>query len=194
MMLYVTYGPIDLETRQGPKGTTLDLGKDALKRFWENAQKHAQKNLRSALGVYVFSGSVPNSYVPWYVGQSKKGFAQEVFNTSNKNKYQSAYSHEMTADKAVVFLITKITPKTGNIAKSLPETEANFVEQEIMGRALAANPRLINSSNTKFRKKGEIRGIINTVGRTKELDIATKRLRNCLNMTGDVIVFKTKTS
>ena len=50
MMLYVTYGPIDLETRQGPKGTTLDLGKDALKRFWENAQKHAQ-NLRGRRGV-----------------------------------------------------------------------------------------------------------------------------------------------
>ena len=44
MMLYVTYGPIDLETRQGPKGTTLDLDKDALKRFWENAQEHAQKD------------------------------------------------------------------------------------------------------------------------------------------------------
>ena len=191
-MLYVTYGPFDLETRQGLKGTTLDLGNNALKRFWDYVEEDSQRDLRKALGVYVFAGSVRYNYVPWYVGQSKKGFAQEVFNTDNKNKYQTAYSHEMTADQAVVFLITKVTPKTGNIAKSLPEKEANFVEQEIMGRALAANPRLINSSNTGFRKRWEIRGIINTVGNTKELDIATKRLRKCLRMKGDVVVFKTE--
>lgn len=192
-MLYVTYGPFALETRQGFKGMTLDLSKGALERFWEKAEKQTQQDLRTALGVYVFAGSVRYNYEPWYVGQAKKGFAQEVFNTSNKNKYQTAYSHEMVADQAVVFLIAKLTPKTENLAKSLPEKEANFIEQEIMGRALAANPRLINSSNTGFRKKWEIKGILNTVGSTKEFDIATKRLRNCLNVKGDVVVFKPET-
>ena len=191
-MLYVTYGPFDLETRQGSKATTLDLERSALNKFWENAEKQTQQDLRTALGVYVFAGRVRYNYVPWYVGQAKKGFAQEVFNISNKNKYQTAYCHEMVADKAVVFLIAKVTPRTENLAKSLPAKEANFVEQEIMGRALAANPRLINSSNTGFRKRWEIRGIINTVGSTKELDTATKNLRKCLNMTGDVDVFKTE--
>ena len=190
MMLYVTYGPFDLETRQGPKGTTLDFDKNTLKRFWDNVETHTQKDLRTALGVYVFASSAHHNYVPWYVGQSKKGFAQEIFNASNKNKYHTAYNHEMTADQAVIFLITKVRPIRGSLATSLSEKEAGFVEQEIMGRALAANPRLINSSNTRYRKSREIRGIINTTGSTRNLDIATKRLRNCLKMTGDVIVFK----
>ena len=190
-MLYVTFGPFDLETRQGRKGVTLDLRRDALARFWDIVEKTSQTDLRNALGVYVFAGKRKRKYVPWYVGQSKMGFEGEVFNTSNKNKYQSAYSHEMIADQAVIFLITKLTPRKESLAKTLPDEEANFVEHEVIRRALAANPSLINSSNTAFFRKWEIRGLINTVGDIKELDIGTKRLRNCLGITGEPDVYKT---
>ena len=190
-MLYVTFGPFDLETRRGRKGVTLDLRGNALARFWNNVEETSQIDLREALGVYVFAGKRSYQYVPWYVGQSKMGFEGEVFNTSNKNKYQTAYSHEMIADQAVIFLITKLTPKQHRLAKTLPDEEANFVEHEIMRRALATNPGLINSSNTAFFRKWEIRGLINTVGDIKELDIGTKRLRNCLGITGEPDVYKT---
>ena len=191
MMLYLTFGPYDLETRQGRKGTTLDLSSTALGRFWDNVEKISERDLRKALGVYVFAGKRSHNYMPWYVGQSKKGFEGEVFNTSNKNKYQTAYSHEMVAEQAVVFLTTKLTPRTENLAKSLEEKEANFVEHEIMRRALAANPDLINSSNTGFFRRLEIRGLINTVGDMKEFDRETKRLRNCLGIRGKPDVYKT---
>lgn len=191
-MLYLTFGPFDLEARQGRKGTTLDLSSSALATFWDNAEEISQRNLRNALGVYVFAGKRKNNYVPWYVGQSKKGFEGEVFNTSNKNKYQTAYSHEMVADQAVIFLITKITPKTGNLAKSLEEKEANFVEHEVMRRALAANPDLVNSSNTGFFRRWEIRGLINTAGDVKKFDLETKRLRNCLSIRGEPDVYKSR--
>jgi len=187
-MLYLTFGPFDLETRRGRKGVTLDLGRDTLRRFWDSVEKETQRDLRKALGVYVFGGSIPYNYVPWYVGQAKKGFEGEVFNTSNKNKYQTAYSHEMVAEQAVIFLIAKITPKHQRLAKTLPEVEANFVEQEIMRRALAVNRKLINSSGTGHFRKWEIRGLINTVDDV-ELDQSTKRLRKCLNITGKVDVY-----
>ena len=191
-MLYVTYGPYDLETRQGRKGTTLDLSSAALGKFWDNAERISQKELRRALGVYVFAGKRRYNFVPWYVGQSKKGFEGEVFNTSNKNKYQTAYSHEMVAHQAVMFLLAKLTPKTENLARSLEEKEANFVEHEIIRRALAANPNLINSSNTGFFRRWEIRGLINTVGNSKEFDIETRRLRKCLNVKGEPDIYKTE--
>ena len=190
-MLYLTFGPFDLELRNGRKGTTLDLSSDALRRFWDRVEEQAERDLRSALGVYVFAGKRSHNYVPWYVGQSKTGFEDEVFNTSNKNKYQTAYSHEMLADHAVIFLLAKVTPKRNSLAKSLEEKEVNFVEQEIIRRALAANRKLINSDNTGFFRKWEVRGLINSVGDVKEFDRPTKRLRNCLNVRGNADVFRT---
>ena len=190
-MLYVTFGPFDLETRQGRKGVTLDLRGNALARFWDNVEKTSETDLRKALGVYIFAGKRSFQYVPWYVGQSKMGFEGEVFNISNRNKYQTAYSHEMIAHQAVIFLITKLTPKQKRLAKTLPDEEANFVEHEIMRRALAANPDLVNSANTAFFRKWEIRGLINTIDDIKGFDIGTKRLRNCLGITGRPDVYRT---
>ena len=183
-MLYLTFGPYDLETRQGRKGITLDLRNDALGRFWDRVEKEAQRDLRRALGVYVFAGSVRYNFVPWYVGQSKAGFEGEVFNASNKDKYQTAYSHDMVADQAVIFLIAKVTPKTGNLAKSLRLAEANFVEQTIIRAALSANPKLVNNKNTRLLREMEIRGVINSTIDINDLDEASKRLRKLLGIRG----------
>ena len=190
-MLYVTYGPYNLQTKEGRNGTTLDLNTRALAVFWDHIEQSSKRDLRNARGVYIFSSKENYNYSPWYVGQSKKGFEGEVFNVSNKNKYQTAYSHDMDSEQAVMFFVAKVTPKTGKLAKSLPIAEANFVEHEIMRHALAANPQLKNSSNTGFFRNWEIRGIINTEEEDmKELDSPTKRLRNCLNIRGNPHVFK----
>ena len=189
-MLYVTYGPYSVETISGTKGTNLNFSKSALVRFWDNVENDAQSDLRFALGVYIYASAEKFNFSPWYVGQSKTGFEREVFTPSNKTKYHDAYNHHMPSEDAVIFLIVKITPKWKKPAKSLATVEANFVEHEVIRLALAANPKLINSSNTRFFRKWEIRGIMNTEGHIKELDQNTKRLRKCLNLTGNPPMFK----
>ena len=189
-MLYVTYGPYSVETKSGTKGTSLNLTKDALDQFWEKVKSVSQIDLRSALGVYIFASNEKYNFLPWYVGQSKTGFEGEVFSLSNRVKYHEAYNHHMSTEKAVIFLIVRVTPKTRRLVKSLAPVEANFVEHEIIRLALAANPKLINSSNTAFFRKWEIRGIMNTDGEIKNLDPSTKRLRKCLSLKGNPLMFK----
>ena len=184
-MLYITFGPYKIETKTGNKGTTLNLDSHAKKVFWDRVEIATGKLLREARGIYVFAEQIKFTYKPWYVGQAKEGFAQEVFNSNNTKNFQNAYAHEMTGDHAVVFLLARMHSNGETLARSLNVREADFVEQEIIGHALRANGSLINTKNTKVLKTTEIRGVLNSSDEV-EFDQSTKRLRRMLGLRGVV--------
>ncbi len=184
-MLYITFGPYKIETKKGNKGITLNLDNDAKRQFWNEAENASGKVLREARGIYVFAEHIKFTYKPWYVGQAKEGFAQEVFNSNNTKNFQNAYAHEMAGEQAVIFLLARVYSNGKTLARSLKEREADFVEQEIIGHALRANGNLINTKNTKLLRDTEIRGVLNS-GDHVEFDQSTKRLRRMLSLTGTV--------
>lgn len=182
-MPYLTFGPYDLDTIEGHRGKTLDLGSVALKRFWARVEQDTSLRLQNACGIYVFGHSGSHNITPWYVGQSKRGFEGEAFNPSNINKYQHAYSHHIESGEAVMFLIPKLT-STQRLAKAIRLDEADFVEQTIIRHALRANDKLINNKNTRLLRSIEIQGILNSSIDIGELNLANKRFRRMLSLKG----------
>ncbi len=198
-MLYKAFGPYELETKKGVNGIALDIDKKggAQKRFWEEMDKkegNCGKSLREGRGVYVFAEKLKFNYTPWYVGQSKKGFAKEVFSNKNIKDYNDAYIHKFQkGSSAVIFLVVKMTRSEKLCVAKILQREADFVERLILGHAIHANRNLINVSGMRFLRNMEIRGILNThEDDAKDFTAATKSLRRCLNIKGRVPCIQTE--
>ena len=177
-MNYDIYGPYALPKKNAAKGRVLDLSAKRLRLFWEDIEEDQGIDVREGRGCYLFAHRAGGGFKPWYVGQSKGPFAKEVFSAKNKGHYRDVYS-DLGAATPVIFLIARLT-NGGDLSKrSLSSKEVDFIEQKLMGLALARNPGLINVANMKHHKRLVIPGIHNHSG---SLSPAARDLRTALGI------------
>ena len=161
-MFYETYGEFEVPYQQtkNSKGKNLVFSKEVLDEFWENVNQHfPNQRLSEARGCYIFAIRAGKGIKPWYVGQSKVPFEKECFAFHKRDIYRTV-SDRTRKGTPVLILVARHTPK-GKLSKTLPENEADFIEQFLISRALSKNPDLENIKNTNFSKKIQIRGALN---------------------------------
>ena len=177
-MKYEIYGPYALPKRRAAKGKVLNLSARQLGEFWDGIKEDEGIDLRQGRGCYLFAHKAAGGFKPWYVGQSKGPFVNEVFTAKNKGHYVEVYN-DLGAATPVIFLISRLTTGEKLSKRSLSAKEAGFIEQKLIGLALAKNSKLINVANTKHHKGLVIPGIHNHSG---SLSRAAKDLRTALGI------------
>ena len=158
-MMYTTQGPFELPTREGMNGKVLDYSNPAKTRFWKHVD-NAFDGLQFGVGCYLYCIRSGGGITPWYVGQTKLRFNQEVFESHKKVVYQQVLNERVASGTPVLFLIAKLTP-SGNVGTSISKTESKFVERLLIERALHKNYDLMNQKDTKYLRELIIPGLLN---------------------------------
>ena len=159
MSNYYTFGPFAIPRKAGAKGKkVLDDSTAAINRFWKDVGRTVQ-GLPTARGCYVFGMRAGKGIKPWYVGQSTTGLRDECFQPTKVNYYHDVINNT-NAGTPVLILIARHT-KGHKLSSSLPEKEANFVEQYLIGLALRKNPELKNIKHTRYLRTLQIPGVLN---------------------------------
>ena len=177
-MNYEIYGPYALPKKNAAKGRVLDLSAKRLRLFWEAIEEDEGFDLRGGRGCYLFAHQAGGGFKPWYVGQSKGPFEREIFSHKNKGHYSEVYS-DLGAATPVIFLVARLTTGGDLSKRSLSPKEVGFIEQKLIGLALAKNPDLINVANTRHHKGLVIPGVHNHSG---SLSPAARNLRTALGI------------
>ena len=158
-MYYETYGEFVVPRKQTPKGKVFDDSTKVLNDFWDMVDQQTP-GLSKARGCYIFAIKAGKGIKPWYVGQTKKTFRDECFQPQKKSHYNNVIN-DIAKGTPVMILVARHTPK-GKLAKALPLSEADFVEQLLISQSLSANSELVNTKNTAFIKKIRVPGVLNS--------------------------------
>jgi hypothetical protein len=138
-------------------GHLIDNSAQTRREFWSSIEDKVE-GLSTAVGCYVFCIGKK----PWYVGLAEKQpFRNECFQPHKINAFNSALN-KMHGKPYLVFLC-KLT-NTGRFAKRgiNGHKASRFLEDLLIGMALANNPSLENIRGTKLMKELVVPGIINT--------------------------------
>ena len=141
-MKYATFGEFEIPRR----GSTID--KSELSTFWDSVES-TEYWLSNAVGCYLFAIRAGAGIRPWYVGRSTTGFRKECF-ASHKLVHYTEVIAEMGKGTPVMILVARLTA-TENFARAVPRNEIDFVEKQLIYRALERNPDLKNVMNKKFK-------------------------------------------
>lgn len=118
--------------------------------------------LSMGCGCYVFAMRSARGITPWYVGKADKTiFGTECFNAPNRVTYFNV-TREYKGTP-LLYLVGRMTPK-GRFAKPYKggHPDVGYVENFLIGAALARNPLLINVKNTRMCKNLHVPGFINS--------------------------------
>ena len=177
-MDYIVSGPHVIPTKIISKGVKhLDLSNDAVEEFWEREKEKTGLPIDEAVGCYIYAIRAGKGITPWYVGQAKKSFYKEVFSPDKYRKYKEHYEG-IKKGTPVVLLVIRQTPKGKIENVKIAETEANWVEDYLIRRALDKNPHLLNKQKTQHFTTVRIPGIHNASAKTP----ADKALITALSM------------
>lgn len=152
-MNYDVYGPFEIIR----DGKLVDRSARVKRQFWESVEEE-ERGLPSAVGCYVFCIGKK----PWYVGVAEKqSFRKECFQPHKINAFNSALNKQQ--GKPQLLLISKVTPG-GSFAKAgvNGHKASRFLEDLLIGMALARNQDLENIRGTKLMKELAVPGVINT--------------------------------
>ena len=156
--IYETYGEFEVPRKDVKKGKALDFSKDALSEFWSKVEeKHP--GLPDAVGCYIFATKAGPGITPWYVGQTKGSFKGECFQPSKQTTYHDVCNG--IKGTPVLILVARCTPKGKLVKGKLKISEADFVEQLLIRKALSKNGKLANIKNTSFTKEIILPGVLN---------------------------------
>ena len=155
-------------------GRLVDNSAQIKKKFWCSVEDQVE-GLSTAVGCYVFCIGKK----PWYVGLAERqSFRSECFQPHKINAFNSALNKMQGIPYLI--LLSKLT-NTERFAK--PGVNAHkatrFLEDLLIGMALANNPALENIRGTKFMKELVVPGIINTP-RGKAKKAAVQRLKRMM--------------
>lgn len=175
-MKYEIYGPFDLKR---DSNYYLVTNNGAIKSFWDEIDEE-YPSLKSACGCYVFS---INDY-PFYVGQTKRTFKDEVFNARNRNLYSSFIQERVLQKKRGIpriYLIAKKTASGSNFAKPPSDkkklSSIDFVENMLIKMAYERNENVLNHQGKKVLKNLEIPGLFNS---PRKISKSSKSLKKVL--------------
>jgi hypothetical protein len=142
----------------------LDNRAETRREFWSSVDD-IKGGLSAAVGCYVFCVGKK----PWYVGLAEKqSFKNECFAPHKINSFNSALNK--MRGKPSLILISKMT-NTDRFARPgvNGHKASKFLEDLLIGMALASNPLLENIRGTKFLKELVVPGVINTTkGKAKK--------------------------
>lgn len=158
-MNFTIHGPFELPRLSN---RLVDTATASKKNFWAAVRERAQ-GLPEARGCYVFVIKARNGSLPWYVGlTTKRTFKGEVLGAHQVNHYNHALSQKIGV-KPQLFLLAKSTP-TGRPPKPSKNVQRDIesLETFLVGIALNRNPKLRNSTGTKFLKRVVVPGVINS--------------------------------
>lgn len=149
--VFKVLGPIEIPCQHKGGGWALFENKKDQSQFWEEGP-HLH-GLKKGRGVYIYAiQTSEGATIPVYVGKATKGFAQECFNHSNKNKYLNGLS-KYREGTAVIFFIVHQSKRGHPNHKAIGK-----IEQRLIQLAEIRNPDL---KNDHHRVKGwSIEGII----------------------------------
>lgn len=137
--------------------------------FWKNIDyPDYLEGLENAIGCYVFcvKRRKRNETKPWYVGQTaKQGFWHEIFQDHKIRKYETvpAIRYKYKDAMAQIILFPLVTPVHWKVAKnSFPgcERAIEWLETDLISKAIAVNPKLKNIGKAVQLKTMSIRGIM----------------------------------
>lgn len=134
--------------------------------------------LSEAQGVYLFSLSNGNNFVPQYVGIThKQSFRKEVFNKANLLNIVTRLKKK---GRCQLHLIAKPKNKHSGYSK-ITRHQLNWLEQSILFSCLTKNPHMINLAFTKFFKSVEIGGVTGNSRRGKPTT-SISTFKNAINL------------
>lgn len=146
---YTVKGPFRIEVKKlsGGKEVVVD-------NFWSN--RHT-RGLKEEKGVYVYAikSSKTKIFTPFYVGQAKKTFEQEVFQPRNLLKYGHAVRIYMRGYPAMFFVVYPV--KRGKVN----EKEVTEIESHLIKLGVTVNPNIENDRGIKGFA-WSINGVINS--------------------------------
>lgn len=163
---FAVQGPFDVPVKRDKGGRIIN--QNGLKTFWKKEARTGQR-----IGCYVFAiRAGQGGIAPWYVGKTRKGFAQECFTPHKITKYQEALTR-YKAGTALLFLL--VAPKGKAAIRKIADLERYLIET-----AWAANPDLLNQRGKKERT-WTIRGITKSAGQGAT-SAPVKALRKALRL------------
>lgn len=147
---YVIKGPYPITLVQ-PQPHWRKLSDDIDEKFFSSNECIPYK---TKIGVYIFARKHGNCYTPVYIGKSTNSFGAEVFNPSNRLKYNDAIM-EMRGDFSVFFVLPldiaedDTWSKDFNIISERRASEIDDVESYLIRKAAKVNPKLKNKNKRK---------------------------------------------
>ena len=137
-------------------------------KFWREIEYPAYlEGLERAIGCYVFCVKRDKKTLPWYVGQTtaERGFSGEIFQDSKVLRYKAvpAIKNKYKDAVAQMILFPLVTTKYWKVANNRTpgsRKAIEWLETDLISRAIAINPKLKNVSKTFLLKTMSVRGLI----------------------------------
>lgn len=131
---FTVYGPFQTPIKRERNGAISFPSRNAVSIFAQSgAKEHA-----ADVGCYVMARRIGESFTPFYVGQTTKSFAQEVFNPYNREGYYLA-SRDFPRGEMVLFLLIPDDGQGGGRKNAIAD-----LEKHLVARAYSINRRLLN--------------------------------------------------
>lgn len=158
--------PLDKKTRR--------IEKEQISQFLNSEDISEKIDLSKTRGCYIFALRAGKGYTPWYVGQAKKNFKQEIFAIHKKDIYNSVIAGKKGTP--TMFLVSS-SQKNKLLEKEIKQLEAFFIFW-----ARKANKDLKNQQNNK--DTWGIAGVYNSdIGKPSS---AAQNLKSLLNLKGKI--------
>lgn len=158
--LLKVFGPFEIPF--SGTGLKKHVSDDEIALFWENASVRPFKKKH---GCYVFALKAGKGHTPWYVGQTTKGFQQEIFQIHKLNKYNDVLWSGKKGKPVMFFVCLPGSPK------KIPKQVIDEIEVFLIQSAVVKNPEVKNAKNTKNLPKWGIAGVLRS-GKGKTSDNA----------------------
>lgn len=156
-MQFKVFGPFELPRL---RASIIDTSSAAKAKLIEAFEESAP-GLSGAHGCYVFVLKSGRGALPWYVGKAERSsFAREVFTPTKLLHYQNAL-HDRARSRPMLYLIVRMTPD-GRFGKPGENEPVAFLENMLIGLAVARNPALRNKSSTKLLRAVRVLGLFNS--------------------------------
>ena len=164
-------GPFEIPFDKGARR----IEKEHIQSFFENKEIQKKINLLNTRGCYIFALRAGKGFTPWYVGQAKESFKQEIFTPHKKDIYNGVLAYHKKGTP-VMFLIS--SSKNNQMLKK----EIKELEPFLIFWARKANKNLTNQKNNK--DTWGIAGVYNSD--TGKPSTASKNLKRALNLEGKI--------
>ncbi|WP_405326451.1 hypothetical protein [Fibrobacter sp.] len=154
---------------------TRRIEKEHIQSFLENGEIQKKIDLLNTRGCYIFAIRAGKGFTPWYVGQAKKSFKQEIFTPHKKDIYNCVLANNKKGTP-IMFLISS------SKKNQLLEKEIKELESFLIFWARKANKNIKNQQNNK--DTWGIAGVYNSdIGKPS---MASKNLKGLLNLEGKI--------
>lgn len=147
MATFVVEGPFEVSYEQRPGGRTLFFAD-----FWD--EDYSASTLADCCGVYVFGVRTGRGITPIYVGKATRSFKQEVFNNSNRHKYQNGFSAYAKGTPVMYFVVHPRNQRGRNNHRQITR-----IEDFLIQAGSAKNPDLQNIQGRR-RPRWSIKGVV----------------------------------